>query len=438
MEVRVLPRKRWDATLGVPGDKSISHRALIFSALGTGLSEVKNLLLGDDCLSTKRCLEAMGIVFDERGPGHMLIRGKGLEGFSEPSVVLDAGNSGTTMRLLSGLLAGLPFFSCISGDSSLNRRPMKRVIAPLELMGAKIWARGNNEYAPMAFLGSSLRGIEYRLPVASAQVKTALLLAGLTAGGTMSIIEPMKTRDHSEHMLQAMGVKLCIEGTSLSMDGRQALCPLAITVPGDFSSAAFFLAACAPLEEARLSLTRVGINETRTGFLDILREMGAAITLEEISEAVAGEPCATITIRSGRLRGVTVGGPLIPRSIDELPLLAALATQADGVTVVKDAHELRVKESDRIKAIVMELRKMGAAIEEREDGFEVKGTRALRGARVISHGDHRIAMSLAVAALFASSETVIEDAGSVSISFPQFFDLFHTGHIEEGVPHGSH
>lgn len=430
MDERVYPRQRWSASIDIPGDKSLSHRSLLFGALATGTSRVNNLLTGEDCLSTMRCLEQMGVAFDRISCDSYLVKGNGFEGFVEPTDILDAGNSGTTIRLMSGILAGLPFFSCITGDGSLKKRPMKRVIEPLKKMGAGIWARGGDQYAPMAFKGTSLRGITYSMPVASAQVKSALILAGLQAEGETRITEPLKTRDHTENMIRAMGGEICLSGDEIILTGKQRLKPLNITVPGDFSSAAYFLAASAALKDGWVKLKSIGVNATRTGFLEIMNSMGAQIILDEQHDEIKGEPVADIIAESGGLVSTTVEGALIPRCIDELPLLAVLATQAEGVTTVRDAKELRVKETDRITAIVTELRKMGAEIEERDDGFEVKGPTPLKGASVQSHGDHRIAMSLAVASLFASGYTLIEDSDCVEISFPMFFTLLNSGSFE--------
>ncbi len=430
MDERIYPRQRWNASIDIPGDKSLSHRSLLLGSLCTGTSRIDHLLTGEDCLSTMSCLEQMGVAFDRVSTDSYLIKGKGFEGFSEPVDILDAGNSGTTIRLMAGILSGLPFFSCITGDSSLKKRPMKRVIEPLKQMGAGIWARGGDQYAPLAFKGSSLRGITYSMPVASAQVKSALILAALQAEGETRITEPMKTRDHTENMIRAMGGEICLSGDEIILTGKQILKPINIMVPGDFSSAAYFLAASAALKDGWIKLKSIGVNATRTGFLEILESMGVRIILEEKHDEIKGEPVADLIVESSELVSTTVDGAMIPRCIDELPLLAVLATQAEGITTVRDARELRVKETDRIAAIVTELRKMGATIEENDDGFEVKGPTPLKGAPVNSHGDHRIAMSLAVAALFADGYTLIEDSDCVDISFPQFFSLLNSGSYE--------
>jgi len=430
MDERVYPRQRWSASIDIPGDKSLSHRALLFGALASGTSRVDHLLTGEDCLSTMRCLEQLGVNFDRISDDSYLVKGKGFEGLKESFDILDAGNSGTTIRLMAGILAGLPFFSCMTGDGSLRKRPMKRVIEPLRQMGAMIWARGGDQYAPMAFRGSSLKGVNYAMPVASAQVKSAIILAGLQAEGETRISEPVKTRDHTENMIKAMGGGICVSGDEIIVSGKQSLKPFNFTVPGDFSSASYFLAASAALRDGWVKLKSVGVNETRTGFMEILKSMGAQITVEEMHEGIKGEPVADLISESGALSAATVEGAMVPRCIDELPLLAVMATQAQGTTVVRDARELRVKETDRIAAIAEELKKMGAEIEEREDGFEVSGPIQLKGASVKSHGDHRIAMSLAVAALFASGYTLIEDSDCVDISFPQFFTLLSSGSFQ--------
>lgn len=429
MELTVKPRAEWKARLRVPGDKSISHRALMLGGLGCGKSRVANLLPGDDCISTMRCMERLGVQFEELEQSSFVIEGRGLEGLQEPLDVLYAGNSGTTMRLLSGIVCGLPFFTCITGDRSLNQRPMKRIITPLSLMGAKIWGRQDNNCAPLCFQGAGIHGIDYTLPVASAQVKSAILLAALHSESPTRITEPEKTRDHTETMLRAMGVDVHVAGGEISLKKPEKLNPFSLKVPGDISSAAFLLGACAGLRRGELMVGDVGINPTRTGFLEILTKMGAAIDLENAREEIPGEPCADIHIGSAELKGITVEGDLIPRSIDELPMLAVLATQAEGTTTVRGARELRVKETDRIQALVTELGKLGAAIEEREDGFEVTGKTPLAGGRCKSHGDHRIAMALAVAGLFSQSGTIVEDAECISISFPEFETLLNSGEI---------
>lgn len=354
----------------------------------------------------------------------MVVEGKGLHGLNEPAGILDCGNSGTTMRLLSGLLAGQRFLSLMSGDHSLNRRPMRRVIEPLTAMGAEIWGRAGGFYPPLAIKGSeNLKGITYRMPVASAQVKSALLLAGLYAGGPTRIIEPEKSRDHTERMLQAMGADIEVQGLEITLKPGKELTPQEFLVPGDISSAAFFLVAALIVPGSEIMIRDVGINPTRAGLIEVLEAMGARISIEN-QRVVGGEPIGDIVAGYSHLRGTMVGGDIIPRLIDEIPILAVAMALAEGESVVRDAGELRVKESDRIKAICCELGKMGAGIEELEDGFVIQGCpEGLRGAAVDSQGDHRIAMSAAIAALKADGDTIVDNSEVVDISFPEFWPL---------------
>lgn len=410
-------------TVTVPGDKSISHRAAILNAIAQGRSRVENFSPGADCLSTVNCLRAMGVAL-ELTPGErpaLEVSGVGKGGLREAADVLDAGNSGTTLRLLSGLLSAQPLFSVLTGDDSLRSRPMGRIIQPLRLMGAQIWGRGGDSLPPVAIRGGPLHGMEYRTPVASAQVKSALLLAGLFASGETVLHEPLLSRDHTERMVRAMGARLERQGLSVSLQPlTMPLTPLNMVIPGDISAAAFFLVAGAIHEQAEIHIKGVGVNPTRTGILDVLQEMGATITITEEREQ-GGEPVADIIVRSSQLRGVTVGGEVIPRLIDEIPVLAVAAAVASGTTVIRDAAELRVKESDRIAATARELSLMGAHIEELPDGMIIHGVGKLHGAAVESHGDHRLAMALAVAALNASGETVIQGDEAVAISYPAFW-----------------
>lgn len=401
-------------------DKSISHRSVILSALAQGQSRVKNFLVAEDTLSSCHCLRMMGVNIKQQG-SEVVLDSPGLEGLIEPHAILDCGNSGTTMRLMSGLLAGRSFFAVLSGDASLNKRPMHRVIEPLSSMGARFMARSHN-YPPLAVQGGPLKGIEYHMPVASAQVKSALLLAGLQAADTTTIIEPVTSRDHTERMLMAMGADLTVKDQSISVKPGRKLYPQDWEVPGDISSAAFLLTAGSIVTGSELLLPRVGINQTRSGILDVLRMMGADITLNN-QQTVAGEPIADIMVRSSELRAVEIGGEMIPRLIDELPVLAVAMTAARGTSIVRDAAELRVKETDRIAVICSELGRMGAAIEATADGFIVQGQKSpLHGAAVDSHGDHRIAMSLAIAAVLADGTTVINNSEAVNVSFPDFWD----------------
>lgn len=407
----------------VAPDKSISHRTIIFSGLSSGSGVVNNFLRSGDTLSTCACMRSLGIEVLDQG-GCVVVEGKGLSGLREPEGILDCGNSGTTMRLLSGLLAGQSFISLMSGDNSLNRRPMRRVIEPLTAMGAEIWGRDGGYYPPLAIKGcASLEGIAYQMPVASAQVKSALLLAGLYARSETKIIEPEKSRDHTERMLQAMGADIKVQGYEVILKPGQELRAQEFFVPGDISSAAFFLVAALIVPGSEIMIREVGINPTRAGLIEVLLAMGARINIEN-QRVIGGEPIGDIVASYSELRGVQVEGEIIPRLIDEIPILAVAMALAQGESRVQDAGELRVKESDRIKAICSELGKMGASIEELEDGFVIQGRPdGLKGAAVDSRGDHRIAMSTAIAALKASGETIVHNSEIVDISFPEFWPL---------------
>ena len=406
----------------VNADKSISHRALILTALAQGESRIKNILQAEDIDSTSRCITGLGIDI-RRQDDYLLIKGKGLRGLKEPRAVLDCGNSGTTMRLLSGLLAAQEFFTVLTGDDSLVGRPMKRVIEPLQEMGAEIYGRQDNQFPPLAIRGKSLQGIRYQPAIASAQVKSALLLAGLTARGNTVINEANPTRDHSERMLAAMGAELStVEGQIRLVPGRE-LSPLEFLVPGDISSAAYFLVLASIVPGAELLIRDVGINPTRDGILEALGQMGANLKIEN-QRIIGGEPVADILVKSADLQGITIEGGIIPRIIDELPILAVAMANAEGVSTVRNAGELRVKETDRIKATVEELAALGVKIKENADGFSITGDRdGFRGGIVSSRGDHRIAMSLAVAAQLCEGETTIQEAQAVNISFPDFWFL---------------
>ncbi len=410
-------RLQGDAT--VPGDKSISHRALLFAALADGESRLWNLLPGGDCGATLGCVRALGVEVEEEG-GEVRVRGEGLSGLREPAGFLDCENSGTTMRLLVGLLAGQGFTSFLTGTAQLRGRPMGRVVEPLRRMGAHILGREAGGRAPLAIEGRPLGGIDYTLPVASAQVKSCLLLAGLFAGGETRVTEPAPTRDHTELLLLSMGASLTVRGATVEArrPGRP-LAPLELTVPGDISSAAFPLVAAACLPGSAVRLREVGVNPRRAGVLAVLARMGAELG-REAETMRGGEPVADLVVRGGSLRSCEIGGAEIPSLIDELPVLAVAASQAEGCTRVRDAAELRVKETDRIATTVAELRALGAAIEATPDGFVVEGPCRLRGARVASHGDHRLAMALAVAGLCAEGETVVDGAAVTADSFPGF------------------
>ena len=409
-------------TINIPGDKSISHRALMLGAIAKGETIVEGLLLGEDPRSTASCFRAMGAEISELNTEKVVVKGVGLGNLLEPEDVLDAGNSGTTMRLMLGLLAShRERFFTVTGDNSLRSRPMSRVIKPLQQMGATIWGRKNNSIAPLAIRGQQLKPIHYYSPIASAQVKSCILLAGLMVEGKTTVTEPALSRDHSERMLQAFGAKLEIdpETNSVTIAGQPTLQGQKVIVPGDISSAAFWLVAGAIVPGSELVIENVGVNPTRTGILEALEMMGANIELEN-QRIVAGEPVAELRVRHGKLKGCTIEGDIIPRLIDEVPILAVAATFAEGTTTIKDAAELRVKESDRLAAIASGLNRMGAKITELPDGLEITGGTQLTGAEVDSYTDHRIAMSLAIAALNAKNTTTIIGAEAAAISYPNF------------------
>ena len=409
--------------LSIPGDKSISHRALMLGALAQGETKIQGLLLGEDVISTANCLRSLGANISTLTANEITVRG-GSALLQEPANILNAGNSGTTMRLLLGILAAQPdcFFS-ITGDNSLRSRPMSRVVQPLAQMGAAIWGRQNNNLAPLAIKGKKLRPIHYHSPVASAQVKSCILLAGLMSEGQTTVTEPALSRDHSERMLQAFGADLQIDPTthSVTITGGNNLQGQSVVVPGDISSAAFWLVAGSIMPDSELILTNVGVNPTRAGILAVLNQMGANITLRN-QRTVAGEPIADICVRSSSLQGCEIAGELTVRSIDEIPIIAVAAAFAQGKTIIKDAAELRVKECDRLSVMATQLSYMGAKITEHADGLEIQGGSPLVGAEVASHDDHRIAMSLAVAALGASGTTVVTKANAANISYPNFYN----------------
>lgn len=403
----------------VPGDKSISHRAVIFGAIAEGRTYIRNFLNGHDCRATVGIMRALGVRIDISNT-RLVVHGVGLNGLKEPENVLDCDNSGTTMRLMAGLLAGQQFPSILNGTAQIRGRPMDRIVDPLHLMQAQVFGRQNGKYAPLTVVPSRLKSIEYLMPVASAQVKSCLLLAGLYAHGLTVVRQPGPARDHTERMLGAMGAPVTTLGDTIHSERPQTpLQPLDITVPGDISSAAFLLVAASAQPDSDLTIVDVGINETRTGIVDALSEMGASIRYKERTSQ-GGEPMATLVISGGGLRGMEFGGEQIVTMIDELPVLAVAATQAEGRTIVRDAQELRVKETDRIATTVVELQKMGAKIQETPDGFMVDGPTQLHGTDVDSHGDHRLAMALAVASLIAKGETTIYNAHVTADSFPGF------------------
>lgn len=423
--------KHISGTIEVPGDKSISHRALLIGAIAEGVTTIEGCLIADDVLSTAKCLRAMGVRIDGLSEevlsggvsSTISVHGVGGANFNAPTDVLDAGNSGTTMRLLLGLLAAHEFEATMDGDESLRRRPMDRVAKPLAEMGAHVVGQGAKCYPPVSIRGGRLHSIEYAMPIASAQVKSAILLAGLFAEGVTSVIQPAVSRDHTERMLKAFGADVSVDGLKVSIIGGAKLHAQHVKVPGDFSSAAFFMALAAAIPDAQLTIKSVGLNPTRTGFVEALIRMGADVHIEN-QRTVSGEPVGDVTVTGvERLHSINIGGDIIPTMIDELPLLAVLCSIADGGSLIRDAQELRVKESDRIAAMASELSKMGADITELPDGWRIVGVRRLRGARVESYGDHRVAMSLAVAGMLADGETEIEGVECVSVSFPQFWEL---------------
>lgn len=403
----------------VPGDKSISHRAVMLGSLANGVTEISGFLKGADCLSTIDCFRKMGIDIDINGE-NVTVHGNGLRGLKKPDEMLYTGNSGTTTRLLCGILAGQNFDTSITGDASIQKRPMGRVVKPLSMMGAKI----ENEYCPLYITGTKLHGIDYKMPVASAQVKTAIILAGLYADGETVIHEIEKSRDHTELMLSAMGADLTVDNLDITVKPTNDLTAVNVDVPGDISSAAFFLVLGAIMPNSQITVTNVGINPTRTGIIDVLKDMGADITLENVHTS-AGETVADITVRSSSLKGTTVGGDIIPRLIDELPIIAVAAVFADGQTVIKDAQELKVKETNRIRAVVDEFNKCGIDITETDDGMIINGGKSIHGADFKTYGDHRMAMSLTVLAQLANGESTLDDSDCACVSYPTFFDDFY-------------
>ncbi len=414
-----------------PGDKSISHRALLLNSIAQGSAHVSNLCVGDDRSSMLRCLRGLGATIvrhtdcaSSGAPECFEVRGAGADGLREPDSVLDAGNSGTTMRLVSGLLAAQPFFSVITGDHSLRSRPMRRIVEPLTQMGAQFMGRSEGSLAPLAVRGGDLRGISYEMPVASAQLKSSILIAGMHADGETKVREPAASRDHTERMMLAMGADVATEGLGITVRPSE-LSAMDVRVPGDISGAAFWLVAGCCHPNARLTVEGIGINPSRTGVLDVLRSMGARIGIQNARED-AGEPNADLVAESSSLRGTEIAGEIIPRVIDELPVIALAACFAEGTTVIRDAGELRMKESDRIRATVDGLSRLGARIEERPDGMVIEGVGQLTGAECESHGDHRIAMTMGIAGLLSDGVTTVGDAEAASVSYPDFWDRVRT------------
>ena len=411
--------------LMVPGDKSISHRAVMFGSLAKGTTRISHFLEGADCLSTIACFRKMGIDI-ERNASEILVHGKGLHGLSAPDGILDVGNSGTTTRLISGILAGQNFTSELDGDDSIRTRPMKRIMTPLTSMGADITSKRDNGCAPLVIDGKTLHGIHYDSPVASAQIKSCVLLAGMYADSITSVTEPFLSRNHTEIMLNYFGAKVTSEGTTASIVPEPALNGREIQVPGDISSAAYFIAAGLLTPGSEILLKNVGINPTRAGILKVCMDMGADITL--LNESTEGEPTADLLIRTSNLKGTTIEGGIIPTLIDEIPMIAVMAAFADGTTVIRDAQELKVKESDRITVMVDNLKRMGADIEGTEDGMIIHGGKPLHGAVIDSHLDHRVAMSFAVAGTICDGTMDILNGDCVNISYPEFYnDLYSLG-----------
>ena len=412
----------------VPGDKSISHRSVMFGALANGTTEIENFLRGADCMTTISCFANMGVHTDVT-PERIIVHGNGLRGLTAPERILDCGNSGTTTRLICGILASQRFSCSLVGDASLKKRPMRRIMKPLSMMGADITSTLGNDCLPLRINGKQLHGIHYMSPVASAQVKSSVLLAGLTADGPTSVTEPYLSRNHTELMLATFGAHVTSEGTTATIYPAEELYGQKIVVPGDISSAAFFLAAALIVPGSEIVLKNIGINPTRDGMLTVCREMGGSLTYENIRRE--GEPSADIVVRSSELHGITIQGELIPKLIDELPVIAVMACYAKGTTVIKDAAELKVKESNRIRIMVDNLKLMGADVEETEDGMIIHGGKPLHGAVINSADDHRVAMSFAVAALRCNGELIITHKNCVGISYPRFYidikDLVHAG-----------
>ncbi|MBO0958160.1 3-phosphoshikimate 1-carboxyvinyltransferase [Neobacillus sp. MM2021_6] len=412
--------KRLFGEITIPGDKSISHRSVMFGSIAHGETKITNFLPGDDCLSTISCFQKLGVTIEEVDDGLRII-GNGFEGLTEPNEVLDVGNSGTTIRLLMGILAGRPFFSTLVGDESIGKRPMTRVTSPLALMGTRIDGRNDGAFTPISIRGGQVTPIHYELPVASAQVKSALILAGLQAEGECKIVEPAETRDHTERMIRKFGGKIDKDNKTITVIGGQSLKAATIHVPGDISSAAFFLVAGAIIPEGEIVLKNVGLNPTRTGIIEVMKKMGADLEIVQKDDD-SFEPVGDLIIKTSNLKGTVVEGELIPKLIDEIPIIALLATQADGTTVIKDAEELKVKETNRIDTVVQELRKLGASIEATDDGMIIHGKTPLDGGSVSSHGDHRIGMMLSIAALLCKNDVELEQSEAISVSYPNFFD----------------
>lgn len=404
--------------LTVPADKSISHRSIMFGAISHGTTTVHNFLRAEDCLSTVAVFKALGVKIKDDGET-ITVEGKGFSGLKEPSEMLNAGNSGTTMRLVLGILAGQSFDSQIAGDASLNRRPMERVMGPLREMGAELQGTKNSEFPPISIKGHELSAITYEMPIASAQVKSAIIFAAMQAKGETTIIETEKSRNHTEEMIKQFGGNITVADKKITLSGDQHLVGQTVTVPGDISSAAFYLVAASIVKNSQLLLKHVGVNPTRTGILDVLAEMGADIKEQARDEK---NQAADLLVQTADLTACEISGEIIPRLIDELPIIALAATQAQGTTIIRDAQELKVKETNRIDATAAELNKLGAAIETTEDGLIIHGPTPLHGGVVDSHGDHRIGMMLQIAALLTSESVELTNPEAINISYPEFFN----------------
>ncbi|AEM78535.1 3-phosphoshikimate 1-carboxyvinyltransferase [Thermoanaerobacter wiegelii] len=420
MDIEVKKKRFLKGIISVPGDKSISHRAVMIGSIAEGITEIENFLLGEDCISTINCMKNLGVDIELKGT-NVKVHGKGLY-LNKSEKILDVGNSGTTIRLLMGILAGQKFETTLTGDDSIKRRPMGRVITPLSMMGAKIEAREGN-FAPLTVFGNKLKGIYYKMPIASAQVKSSIMLASLYADDKTTIEEPYPSRNHTELMFSSFGAKVEVTGTKITCYPGYKLQGQKIVVPGDISSAAYFIVAATIVPNSEVTIQDVNVNHTRTGIIDVIKEMGGNVVLTN-ERVVNNEKVADITIKTSRLKGIEIGGSLIPRLIDEIPVIAVAAVFSEGKTVIKDAEELKVKESNRINTITSELKKMGAKIFETEDGMIIEGTGFLKGNTVESYNDHRIAMSLWVAGLMAEGETKIKNAECVNISYPDFYKTF--------------
>jgi len=414
----ITPKGSLRGTVHVPGDKSITHRALILSALAEGNSTIRGYCRGEDCLNTLSALQKLGIPI-KVAPDQVHVSGKGLWGLTEPAEPLDCGNSGTGLRLLTGVLAGQRFFTVLTGDASLRSRPMGRIVKPLQLMGAHIQGRNGGALAPLAVTGSRLKGSDYVSPVSSAQIKSAVLLAGLFAEGETRFSEPLQSRDHTERMFRFLGIPFDVKGNSIRVTGGQSFQAKDLFVPGDLSAAAFFIVGASIVPDSEVRIPNIGLNPARTGILDILTEMGANIQIDNQRDE-SGEPVGDLMIRTAQLHGIAIGASQVPKTIDEFPIFCVAAALAKGKTTVTGAEELRVKETDRIQAMATELKKLNVAIEETPDGFVVQGRSSLRGGHCQSYGDHRVAMAISIAGLTANSSTVIDDIDCIETSFPGF------------------